>query len=727
MFYLWVGFFPFRSDFFSYVCPERKGPPLYPSDPGFYKSGIPSDDSKVTSGPVEIIASSILLLMLFTFFVPFLKGNQRVLINSCFLLTSVVSLLGIAGGVWAVGGGITDTMVLPIGLPDLPFHLRVDSLAGFFITVICLLSFFVSLYSVGYIKGYLGRRPVTSLVIFYCLFLAGMLMVVLADDALFFLIAWEIMAAASYFLVMFENERLENRRAAFLYMIIAHVGAIAILLSFGIMAGLATGFESFNGYTFDAMRQAQFPLQWASAAFLLAFFGFAAKAGVIPLHVWLPDAHPVAPSNVSALMSGVMLKTAIYGIIRVSFDLIGNFPWWWGAIVLMFGLVSAVMGVLFALMQHDLKRLLAYHSVENIGIILIGIGLSMIFTAYDMPQMAALAFIAGLYHTMNHAMFKGLLFMGAGSVLHATNERNMEEMGGLIHRMPWTAALFLIGCVSISALPPFNGFVSEWLTFQAFLLSPALPSPLLKLLIPLGAALLALTSALAAACFVKAFGVTFLGQWRGRHTPRIHEAAWSMRSGMILAALACLVLGVLPTFFIDWMDVIPQQLIGAKIGSSSGSYSWMWLAPVAPERASYSGPTVFAGILIVVAAVYVILHIRPGAIHRVPIWDCGFEKINQRMQYNATSFSMPIRRIFGFLFDIKERVKLVPQAGHEAFPMRFNYHLRVRDPFWGWIYKPIIRFSFWVSRMSGRLQQGRIQAYLIYSFITIIVLLMFSR
>jgi len=550
-------------------------------------------------------------------------------------------------------------------------------------------------------------------------------MVVLADDALFFLISWEVMAAASYFLVMFENERIENRRAAFLYMIVAHIGAIAILLSFGVMAGLASGFESFNGYTFDAMRQAQFPLKWATAAFLLAFFGFAAKAGVVPLHVWLPEAHPVAPSNVSALMSGVMLKTAIYGIIRVSFDLIRVFPWWWGAIVLILGLISAVMGVLYALMQHDLKRLLAYHSVENIGIILIGVGLAMIFTSFNRPLLAPLALIAGLYHTMNHAVFKGLLFMGAGAVLHATDERNMEEMGGLIHRMPWTAALFLIGCVSISALPPFNGFVSEWLTFQAFLLSPALPSPLLRLLIPLGAALLALTGALAAACFVKAFGVTFLGHWRGRHMPRVHEADWAMRSGMILGAFSCLLLGIFPTFFIDWMDIIPQQLIGTKIGASSEG--WLWLAPVARERASYSGTIVFLGILLIVVVVYLILHVKPGTIHRAPIWDCGFAKLSPRMQYNATSFSMPIRRIFGFLFHIKERVKRTSRAGHAEFPKRLNYYLRVRDRFWGWLYKPFVESSFWVSRRVGRLQQGRIQAYLIYSFITIIILLVFSK
>jgi hydrogenase-4 component B len=591
--------------------------------------------------------------------------------------------------------------------------------------VIGLLSSFVSIYSLGYLKGYLGLRPVTSLVVFSAFFLAGMLLVVLADDAFFFLIAWEMMAASSYYLVLFEDERVENRRAAFLYLVVAHVGAIAILLSFGIMAGLATGFTGFQSYAFDAMRETELPAGLAAVAFLLAFFGFSAKAGVIPLHVWLPEAHPVAPSNVSALMSGVMLKTAIYGIVRVVFDLIGDFPWWWGALVLVFGLVSAVLGVLYALMQHDLKRLLAYHSVENIGIILIGIGLAMIFTSFDLPLLAALALIAGLYHTLNHALFKGLLFMGAGAVLHATHERNMEEMGGLIHYMPWTAVFFLVGCISISALPPFNGFVSEWLTYQAFLLSPGLPSPLLNLLIPLGAALLALTSALAAACFVKAFGVTFLGHRRGHHHGIVHEAGWSMRIGMLLASLSCLALGVLPTVVIQWMDPLAEMLVGGTIAASASGFGWMWLTPIAAERASYSAPVAFLGILSVVVVTYLLLHARPGALHRVPLWDCGFEKITSRMQYTATSFAMPIRRIFGFIFSIKEHAGQLPPAAHPAFPQRLYYHLRVRDRFWMWIYQPVVDASFWLSRRIGRMQHGRIQIYLIYSFVTILVLLIF--
>jgi len=681
----------------------------------------------VLLSPISIISSSFAMLLLLLALTPFLCLNQRLLINVGFIFTAIISLLATVAGAWAVASGVTYQIVLPLGLPDLPFHLRLDLLSGYFLVVVGLLAFFVSIYSIGYVKGFLGHRSITSLVVFYSVFIAGMFLVVLADDAFFFLIAWEMMAAASYFLVLFEDERIENRRAAFLYLVVAHVGAIAILLSFGVMAGLATGFSGFESYTFDAMRETELPAGLATLAFFLAFFGFAAKAGVVPLHVWLPEAHPVAPSNVSALMSGVMLKTAIYGIVRVVFDLIGDFPWWWGAIVLVFGLVSAVMGVLYALMQHDLKRLLAYHSVENIGIILIGIGLAMIFTSFNMSLLAALALIAGLYHTLNHAMFKGLLFMGAGAVLHATHEKNMEEMGGLIRFMPWTAVLFLIGCISISALPPFNGFVSEWLTYQAFLLSPALPSPLLNLLIPLGAALLALTSALAAACFVKAFGVTFLGQQRGHHRGRVHEVRWSMRIGMLLAALTCLGLGVFPTVIIKWMDPIAEELVGGTIAASASGFGWMWLTPIAAERASYSAPIAFIGILSVVIITYLLLHARPGALHRVPLWDCGFEKVTSRMQYTATSFAMPLRRIFGYLFNIKERVRQLPPATHPAFPQRLYYHLRIRDRFWGWIYQPVVDASFWLSRRIGRMQHGHIQVYLIYSFVTIVVLLIFLR
>jgi len=677
--------------------------------------------------PLHMISCSFLLLLLILLITPVLHKQQRLLLSAAFSLMALSSLSAVVAGAWTVVTGVTHTFILPLGLPDLPFHFRLDHLSGFFMVVVGLLTSYVSVYSLGYAKGFINQRSITSLVVFSVLFLAGMMLVVLADDAFIFLVAWELMAASSYYLVLFEDEKVETRRAAYLYLVVAHVGAIAILLSFGIMAGLATGFKGFGGYTFDAMRETQLPAAWASAAFLLAFFGFGAKAGVVPLHVWLPEAHPAAPSNVSALMSGVMLKTAIYGIIRVVFDLIAEFPWWWGALVLVFGLLSAVFGMLAALMQQDLKRLLAFSSVKNIGIILINIGLAIIFSSFDMSLLAALAMVAALYHVLNHAIYKGLLFMGAGAVLHATHERNMENMGGLIRFMPWTAAFFLVGCLSISALPPFNGFVSEWLTYQAFLLSPSLPSPILNLLIPLGAALLALSGALAAAGFVKAYGITFLGHPRGRQHAHVLEVDGFMKTGMLMAALTCLGLGIFPAYVVGWMDNITQELVGATISSSASDFGWMWLTPIAHDRASYSAPLAFAGILAVVVVTYLLLHARAGAIRRVPLWDCGFEKVTERMQYTGTSFAMPLRRIFGYLFSIKEDIRQFPAPQHAAYPERLLYHLRVRDRFWGWLYKPVIDSSFWVSRKVGRLQQGRIQIYLIYSFVTVIVLLIFSR
>jgi len=271
----------------------------------------------MTLSPFVLVSLSILIIAFTIALVPLFARHQKMLIYVSFPLMSIASAIAVVAGIWSVAIDTPESVTLSIGLPDLPFHLRLDPLSGFFLTVIGLLSFFVSIYSTGYCKGYAGKRSVTHLVIFYSLFIAGMFLVVLSDDAFFFLISWELMAIASYFLVMFEDELIENRRAAFLYLVVAHVGAIAILLSFGVLAG-ATGHEGFSGYTFDAMRQAEFPLKWATVAFLLSFFGFSAKAGVIPLHVWLPEAHPAAPSNVSALMSGVMLKTAIYGIIRVT-------------------------------------------------------------------------------------------------------------------------------------------------------------------------------------------------------------------------------------------------------------------------------------------------------------------------------------------------------------------------------------------------------------------------
>src|SRR5487761_2441401 len=428
----------------------------------------------------------------------------------------VARVLFPAGGVLALvllgvalraGFETPEAVVLPIGLPGLPFHFRLDNLSAFFLMVIGGASAGISAFAAGYFRKGEGTPP-GLLCLEYHIFLASMALVVLADDAYAFMVLWETMALSSFFLVIANHRIPEIRRAGYVYLLIAHVGAIGILLCFGVLQA------NTGDYTFANMRAQQLTPFWGSIAFLLALFGFGAKAGILPLHVWLPEAHPAAPSPVSALMSGVMLKTAIYGILRVTFDLLGTLLWWCGVLALALGLITAVFGVMFAAVQGDMKRLLAYSSIENIGLLLVGIGLTIIFHVYGKNTLAALSLTATLYHSLNHAFFKSLLFIGTGSILHATGERNMGRMGGLIHPMPWVAALMLVGVLAISGMPPLNGFVSEWLLLQAFLLSPGLPNSYIDMLVPVAAAVIALAAALAAYVMVKFYGVIFLGQSR---------------------------------------------------------------------------------------------------------------------------------------------------------------------------------------------------------------------
>src|SRR6266446_2460220 len=425
---------------------------------------------------------------------------------------------------WLVGGKANASeMTLPIGLPWLGAHFRLDVLASFFLVVVNLGGASASLYGLGYGPHEAAPHRVLP---FFPAFLAGMNLVVLADDAFSYLVCWEFMSLASWALVMARHREAGNARAGYIYLLMASFGTLALLLAFGLLAGPA------GDYGFASIRAAGHTPYIASLVLILMLLGAGSKAGLVPLHVWLPLAHPAAPSHVSALMSGVMTKVAVYGFVRIVFDLLGTPAWWWSMVVLALGGVTAAMGVLYALMQHDLKRLLAYHTVENIGIIFIGLGLSLAFKAHGMAFAAALALTAALLHVFNHSVFKSLLFFGAGAVLTASSERDMERLGGLIHRMPQTGFVFLVGCAAISALPPLNGFVSEWLTFQAILLSPQLPSWGLKILVPAVGALLALSAALAAACFVKAFGVTFLGRARTPAAARAQETDAFSRAAM---------------------------------------------------------------------------------------------------------------------------------------------------------------------------------------------------
>jgi hydrogenase-4 component B len=601
-----------------------------------------------------------------------------------------------------------ESLVLPIGLPDLPFHVRRDALSDVFLFLLGAASAGISVFSAGYFRSGVGTPP-GVLCLQYHLFLASMGLVLLADDAYAFMFAWEAMALSSYFLVITQHRLPEIRRAGFLYLLIAHLGAIGILLSFGVMQGGSWQF------TFDSMRAAELPSCWAAVAFLLALFGFGAKAGLVPLHVWLPEAHPAAPSPVSALMSGVMLKTALYGLLRVTFDLLGGPVWWWGIPPLALGLFTAIYGVVFAAAQTDMKRLLAFSSIENVGILFTGVGLSAVFHGVGMTALASLALVAVLYHAVNHAFMKSLLFIGTGSVLHATGERNLGKLGGLIHRMPWVAWLTLVGALAIAGLPPLNGFVSEWLLLQAFLSSYAVPKAFLNMLLPLGAAVIALAAALAGYVMVKFFGVIFLGQPRERSLDRAHDASWLERAGLAWLASGCVVLGLFPTHVINLLEFVPLQL--GLIDARPIGGSWWRLVPVMERQASYA-PVLFLTVVGVVVAltVFAVGRFYHRRARRAAPWDCGFMRLDARMQDTAEGFGQPIRHIFQPFFGM-----------HRELPTPFDpaphYRVTVSDRIWTYAYVPLATLVQRVAQAVTWLQQGRIATYLTYSFVTLLVLL----
>jgi formate hydrogenlyase subunit 3/multisubunit Na+/H+ antiporter MnhD subunit len=618
-------------------------------------------------------------------------------------------------------GGLTETSVaiLPLGLPDLPFHLRMDALSSFFLLLLGGASIGISLFSAGYFR-HMERNNLALLCLEYHLFLAAMALVLIADDAYLFMVAWESMALSSYFLVTTDHDQPEVRRAGFLYLLIAHIGAIAILMSFGVLQA------GHGDYTFDTMRHSHLSTFWASITFLLALFGFGAKAGILPMHAWLPEAHPAAPSPVSAMMSGIMLKTAIYGILRVTFDLLDTQMWWWGVLALTLGLITALFGVIFASVQVDMKRLLAYSSIENIGIILVGIGLTLIFHAFHKDALAALALTATLYHSLNHAFMKGLLFLGTGSVLHATGERRIGKLGGLIHKMPKLALLMLVGTLAAAGLPPLNGFVSEWLLLQAFLLSPGLPQPYLNMLVPIAAAALVLAAALSGYVMVKFYGVIFLGRPRDEnlvhlHDTEIHDAGIWERIGMLCMVVACIALGIFPTLVILQLDYVTEMLVHHSLGISAVKNGWLLLTPINAERASY-GPLILlfimvAGGLLTMLTVKKFYH---GRLRRGPAWDCGYPAQTARMQDSAEGFSQPIRKIFEWFMGF---IKEVPTP----FDLHPHYQSETQDRLWNLFYVPIKVLNDKIGNQVGKLQHGRIHVYLLYSFITLLALLAFVQ
>src|SRR5215471_75514 len=625
--------------------------------------------------------------------------------------SGAIALVGLALGATQLASGTTSAVTLPIGLATLGGHFRIDALSAFFLIVVNLGGAITSLYALGY--GQHEQAPMRVLP-FYPAFLAAMNLVVMADDAFVFLLSWELMSLVSWAIVLAHHHEPANLRAAYIYLLMASFGTLALLLCFGLLAG-ADG-----GYAFDAIRSAPPAALAAGFAVILALIGAGSKAGLVPLHVWLPLAHPAAPSHVSALLSGVMTKVGVYGFVRIVFDLVGGATPWNGLVVLTLGGITATLGVLYALMQHDLKRLLAYHTVENIGIIFIGLGLALAFRSNAMDVAAALALTAALFHVFNHSVFKSLLFFGAGAVLGSTGERDMERLGGLIHRMPKTAIVFLIGCAAISALPPLNGFVSEWLTFQAILVSPQLPQWGLKLMVPAVGALLALSAALAAACFVKAFGVTFLGRPRTPAAAQARETDRFSLAAMFILAGLCVLAGVLPGFVIDALAPVAKSL-AADVMPRQVVQPWLSIVPIAESRSSYNGLIILAFMICSGTLTALAIHrFATRATRRSAIWDCGFPLDAPQTQYTSSSFAMPIRRVFGkVVFGVYEHVDM-PRPGETRAG---HFGVRVIDPAWRYAYGPLARGVAAASLRLNHLQFLTIRQFLTLVFCALILLL----
>jgi formate hydrogenlyase subunit 3/multisubunit Na+/H+ antiporter MnhD subunit len=660
--------------------------------------------------PLVVVLSVIAALIPISGFGTAQARWRSVLVYGACLGISVL-LLAAALAVLILGAPDPSEIVLPLGVPWIGMHFRIDALAAFFLFVVNLGSGAASLYAMGYGRHETAPHRVLP---FYPAFLAAMNLAVLAGDAFTFLLSWELMSLTSWALVMSHHRESGNTRAGYVYLIMASFGTLALLLAFGLLAGPD------GGYAFATMRASPHAPSITILVLALALLGAGSKAGLVPLHVWLPLAHPAAPSHVSALMSGVMTKVAIYGFVRIVFDLMGQPAWWAGMVVMALGGLTAWLGVLTAMITSDLKRLLAYSTIENVGIIFIGLGLALAFRSSGMNGAAALAFTAALFHVLNHALFKSLLFFGAGAVLTSTGERDIERMGGLIHRMPLTAGAVLVGCAAISALPPLNGFASEWLTFQAILLSPALPQWGLRILIPAIGAILALAAALAAACFVRAYGTAFLGRPRSPSAAEARPTDGFSLAAMILLASLCLLAGILPGPIIDRLAPVSQAMVGGEMPAQAG-IAWLAIVPISESRSSYDGLLVFFFVgLSALLSSYAIHSLASRKLRRVPAWDCGYLEPSPLTQYSAASFSQPIRRVFGAIaFRARERITMPAPGDKSAATFRLELH----DQVWEGLYVPVARAVSFVADHLNHLQFLTIRRYLSLVFAALVILL----
>jgi hydrogenase-4 component B len=645
-----------------------------------------------------------------------LKGRDTVAIWLAGLGGAIAALFSLAAGLLSLTAPARFFAVAG-PYPFAHFVLRLDPLVGLMVGVISLLALVAWVYSLAYVQHYQGHG-VGPMGFFMNAFVASMVLVVATDNAFWFLVFFEMMSLASYFLVIFDQDD-EAVSAGFLYFLVAHAGSVLIMAAFFIMANYAGSFD------FAAFRAAKIPAPINSLVFVLGFLGFGAKAGMIPLHIWLPRAHPAAPSHASALMSGVMIKIGVFGIVKVALDLLGGSGGvlWWGLLVLGFGAVSSVLGVVYALAEHDIKRLLAYHSVENIGIILLGVGVGLIGVASGQPALAVLGLAAGLYHLINHAVFKGLLFLGAGSVIYRMHTKNMDAMGGLSRTMPVTALCFLVGALAISAIPPLNGFVSEWYTYQS-LFAAALGGDLaVKLAAPLAAMLLALTGALAVMCFVKAYGVIFAGAERHPRPNEVREVPPSMLFGMGALAVACVATGLGAPLIAPVLGTIAASTIGTQsVALTDGA-----VLQGSAHQAVVSPPLI-AILVIAMAILPVVLKSALAKTTAAPPrraaapWATGYLP-DAHMPASAGGFAQPIRMFFRPLYEMRDSIA----AGWEKLALGFEklvIFARKTEPCWDrGIIDPVTAGVSALGRRLQAVQGGDFRIYCLYIVGALLVLL----
>jgi hydrogenase-4 component B len=603
------------------------------------------------------------------------------------------------------------------------FRFLFDPLSLFFLAVIAIVSLPSLVYSIGYLKNQFSRPRVLYLNILTVFFIISMAGVVISGHLLVFLVAWELMSLVSFFLVAFEYEHEQSIKASVIYIVMTHVGTAFIIAGFMLL------YKYCGSFDMEAIRinAAAIPGNIRNLIFIFLLIGFGTKAGIVPLHLWLPYAHPQAPSHISSLMSGVMIKTAVYGIIRFVIYIIGVNTVWWAGLILVFAVISCLVGVIYALMVQDIKKLLAYSSIENMGIILLGIGLAMLFMVLKQPYLAVFSLVAGLFHLINHAIFKGLLFLSAGSVYKATGTRDMEKMGGLIKTMPWTAGFFLLGAMAISGLPPLNGFVSEWMTLQAFFMGAIkTDSGMLKLLFGLGAAALAFTSGLAAACFVKAFGISFLALPRSRQAQEAKEVCLSMRLGMAILAVLIVVLGIFAAFFVKILAKVAGYSCSIDIASMSFSVNNFILSPQ-PLKGVYLSPVLLGlGLLLFgsgAAISYFIFGKRK--VREYKTWDCGYYKMNSRNEYTATGFSKPFQVAFSFFLFPYRRTQKIRESSYHV--KSFSHETHTTPVFKRYLYEPLLGMIIKTAGFMRRIQPGSIHLYIGYIMLTVFLLIIFMR